>query len=114
MATLIVAEIPPLRTSPQRLVGEPDRPADLVRIGVDAKSPRRRVVASPRRLLLRQRVVLPSVSPVLSDQLRRCALVSAGEDSGELGRLAEDRVRREHETSEVRRDVRPGGVLALW
>ena len=46
------------------------------------------------------------MSPVPSYQLRRCALVSAGEDSGQLCRIAEDRVRREHEANEVRRPIR--------
>src|SRR5215469_12132374 len=108
MTALIAAEIPPLWMDPQLLVGEPDRPVNLVRVGVDAKSPRRHVVAGPRRVLLRQREVLAGVGPVAADQLRRRALVGAGEDSGKLGRLAEDRVRREHEASQVRRDVRAG------
>src|SRR5215475_4652456 len=108
MAALLAAEVSPLRVGPQRLVGEPDRPPNLVRVGVDAISPRRRMVVSPRRVLLRQREVLPGVGPVLSEKLRRCALMSVGEDPGELGRLAEDRVRREHEASEVGRDVRIG------
>src|SRR5215472_17974022 len=108
MAVRLVAEIPPLRMGSQLLVGEPDRPVYLVRVGVDAKSPRRRAVVGPRRVLLRQREVLPGVGPVPADQLRRCALVSVGDDPGELGPLAEDRVRSEHEASEVCRDVRAG------
>jgi hypothetical protein len=39
--------------------------------------------------------------------------MSVGEDPGELGRLAEDRVRREHEASEVGRDVRIGWRWAV-
>src|SRR6516164_9240952 len=66
MAALIASEIPPLWMSPQLLVGEPDRPVNLVRVGVDAKSPRRRVVVGPGRVLLRQREVLAGVGPVLS------------------------------------------------
>src|SRR5215469_11509699 len=108
MAVPIVAEIPPLRMSPQLLVGEPDRLVNLVRVGVDAKSPRRCAVVSPRRVLLRQRKVLPGVGPVLSNQLGRGALMGVGEDSGEFGCLAEDRIRCEHEAGQVRWDVRPG------
>src|SRR5215472_16057290 len=58
MAALVASEIPPLWMSPQRLVGEPDRLVNLVRVGVDAESPRRRAVVGPRRVLLRQREVL--------------------------------------------------------
>lgn len=42
MAAQLGAEIPPLRMRPQGLVGQPDRPPHLVRVGVDAESPRRR------------------------------------------------------------------------
>jgi len=35
MTALIAAEIPPLRMDPQLLVGEPDRPVNLVRVGVE-------------------------------------------------------------------------------
>lgn len=114
MAVLIAAEIPPLRMSPQRLVGEPDRPLHRVRVGVDAESPRWRAVVAPRFVLLRQREVLPGVGLAVSDQLRRCALVSVGEDPGELGRLAEDRGGREMKPARSAGTSGPGGLLALW
>ena len=114
MAALLAAEVPPLRMSAQRLVGEPDQPVNLVRVGVDAKSPRRRVVVGPRRVLLRQREVIPGVGRALSDQLRRGALVSAGEDPGELGRLAEDRSAGSTKPARSAGTSGPGGVLALW
>jgi hypothetical protein len=114
MVALGASEIPPLWMSPQRLVGEPDRPVNLVRVGVDAKSSRRRVVVGPRRVLLRQREVLPGMGPVLSEQLRRCALVGVGEDSGEFGRLAEDRVRASMKSARSAGMSGLGGVLALW
>ena len=43
--------------------------------------------------------------PTLTEELRGCALIRAGEHPGELGRLREDRVRSGHEARQIGRDI---------
>jgi hypothetical protein len=59
----LLAEVPPPRVGAQLLVREPDRPVDLVRVGVDTGSLGRRSVLGPRGVLLREGEVLSGVSP---------------------------------------------------
>ena len=46
MAGLLGTEVTPLRVGPEFLVGQPDRPLDLVGVRVDAEPPGRLVVVS--------------------------------------------------------------------
>ena len=75
----LVAEVPPLVAGSELLVGQPDRPGDLVCVRVDAESLGRRSVIRPLRVFLREREVFAGVSPPLADQLRGCSLVSPSE-----------------------------------
>src|SRR5262249_40422146 len=114
MTARIGAEIAPLRMSPQLLVGEPDRPVHLVRVGVDAKSPRRRVVVGPRRVLLRQGEVLAGVGPVppiscvAAPWWARARTLDSSAAWRRIGSAASMKPARSARTSG------PGGVLALW
>jgi hypothetical protein len=50
----------------------------------------------------------------LTDQLRGCALMGAGEHPGELGRLREDRSAASMNPARSDGTSEPGGELALW
>jgi hypothetical protein len=108
MPILLGAEFPPLRMGPELLVGQPDRPADLVGVRVDPVSRGRLPVVRPRGVLHRKREVLPGVGPVLPDQVCRRALMRPRQHPGEFSRLYQDRVHGEHEGGELGWNVRRG------
>src|SRR4249919_3044239 len=108
MTARLRTEFAPFGMRSELLVGEPDGLVDLVSIGMDPDALRRCPVVSPRGVLFREREVLPGIGPTLADQLSSRALVGPGEHSSELRRLRQDRIRGQHERSQLRRYVRAG------
>jgi hypothetical protein len=106
MVVDLAAEVPPLVVSAELLVSQADRPGDFVCVRVDPESLGRRAVIRPFRVFLREGEVLAGVSPPVADQLRGCSLMSPRKYPSELRRLGEDRVGRQPEACEVRRNLR--------
>ena len=107
----LVSEVPPLGMSPQLLVGEPQRPVDLVCVCVDPDALRRRcppmLRTSPRARSTSERAPTPLRSAASRPLMR------VGDRPRQFGCLRQDRVCRKHEAREHSRDVRRWGRACI-